>query len=323
MEKSLKTATASVLIGMTFAWVGFMVATYLTVTLIKNVTYSNISQGGVGSSAMSVATPSTYVYLFALLGQAFFVARAYRLSDVALANNTPGTLPVLRYASLWLVITALSLFFFAFSAFVTSLGGSFLNIGFVDLTIGVYLPILLGALGSLAMLLSTTVYRKSEMGQTERTAEEKKSKLEASLSFIFPVLGIALVFILSSMGANFGAGTSVWFWIFILLMVAASLGFGGFYAARTKSLAFSQAEGKGTKTTTALKVNLVLAVIFIVILTGVSFGAGQGVVGAYTTGTIPTGDWVVNYMLPVVAVYVITVVITYFTVRVRSIISAK
>ena len=80
MEKSLKTATTSVLIGMTFAWVGFMVATYLTVMLIKNVTYNNISSGGVGSNAMTVATPGTYVYLLALLGQAFFVARAYRLS---------------------------------------------------------------------------------------------------------------------------------------------------------------------------------------------------------------------------------------------------
>jgi len=323
MEKSLKTATASVLIGMTFAWVGFMVATYLTGTLTRDAVYSGISQGGMYSTLSSVFFTSIYTYLVVMLGQAFFVARAYRLADVALASKTPGTLPVLRYASLWLVITALSLFFFALSIFITSLGGSYLHIGLTDLVIGVYLPILLAALGSVAMLLSTTVYRKSEMGQAERTPEEKKSKLEASLSFIFPVLGVALVFILSSMGANFGAGSSVWFWILILLLVAASLGLGGFYAARTKSLAFSQAEGKGAKTTTALKVNLVLAVIFIVILTGVSFIAGTTVVGIYTAGTVPTGDWVVNYMLPVVAVYVIAVVATYFTVRVRSIISAK
>jgi hypothetical protein len=278
-------------------------------------------------NSLQITSPATYVFLVALLCQAFFVARAYRIADVELAKKTPGTLPVLKYATVWIVVTALSLFFFAFSAFTTTTSlasfTSYRVVSFRELMTGAYLPILLAALGSTALLLSTTVFRKPEMGKGKRTPEEKKAKLEASLAYVFPVLGIALVFILSSMGIHFGAANSVWYWIFILLLVAASLGLGGFYSARTRALGASQADTKSAKSSTALRLNLTLVVIFIVILTGISFGAGEGVVGAYTVGNLKLGEWLVNMMLPVLAVYVISVVITYFTVRVRSIISAK
>jgi len=319
MEKSLKKATALVLVGMTTAWVGFMLATYWMVTGIKGLTVNPNSQ--------VITTPATYAFLAALLGQAFFVAWAYRISDAELAKKTPGALPVLKYATVWIVVTALSMFFFAWSAFTTAtsldLSLSYRTVSFRELFTGAYLPILLAALGSTALLLSTTVYRKSEMGKGERTPEEKKAKLEAVFAYIFPVLGIALILILTSVGVHFGAASSVWYWIFIVLMVAACLGLGGFYSARTRALGGSQADTKSAKSSTALRLNLTLVVIFIVILTGVAFGAGEGVVGAYTVGNIELGNWLVNYMLPVVAVYVISVVITYFTVRVRSIISAK
>jgi len=319
MEKSLKKATALVLVGMTTAWVGFMLATYWMVVGVK--------ANPINPNSVGITNPATYAFLAALLGQAFFVAWAYRITDVELAKKTPGALPVLKYATVWIVVTALSLFFFAFSAFTTASSlDSFTThrtVSFVELVTGAYIPILLAALGSTALLLSTTVYRKSEMGKGERTPEEKKAKLEAVLAYVFPVLGIALIFILSSIGTHFGASSSIWYWIFILLLVAAALGLGGFYSARTRALGGSQADTKSAKSSTALRLNLTLVVIFIVILTGVAFGAGEGVVGAYTVGNIELGNWLVNYMLPVVAVYVISVVITYFTVRVRSIISAK
>ena len=319
MEKSLKKATALVLVGMTTAWVGFMLATYWMVVGVKA---NPINPDNVG-----ITNPATYAFLAALLGQAFFVAWAYRITDVELAKKTPGALPVLKYATVWIVVTALSLFFFAFSAFTTATSldsfTTYRTVSFVELVTGAYIPILLAALGSTALLLSTTVYRKSEMGKGERTPEEKKAKLEAVLAYVFPVLGIALIFILSSIGTHFGASSSVWYWIFILLLVAAALGLGGFYSARTRAFGGSQADTKSAKSSTALRLNLTLVVIFIVILTGVSFGTAEGVVGAYTVGNIELGDWLLNYLLPVVAVYAISVVITYFTVRVRSIISAK
>jgi len=319
MEKSLKKATALVLVGMTTAWVGFMLATYWMVVGVK--------ANPINPNSVGITNPATYAFLAALLGQAFFVAWAYRITDVELAKKTPGALPVLKYATVWIVVTALSLFFFAFSAFTTasSLGSftTYRTVSFVELVTGAYIPILLAALGSTALLLSTTVYRKSEMGKGERTPEEKKAKLEAVLAYVFPVLGIALIFILSSIGTHFGASSSVWYWIFILLLVATALGLGGFYSARTRAFGGSQADTKSAKSSTALRLNLTLVVIFIVILTGVSFGTAEGVVGAYTVGNIELGDWILNYLLPVVAVYTISVVITYFTVRVRSIISAK
>ena len=319
MEKSLKKATALVLVGMTTAWVGFMLATYWMVVGVK--------ANPINPNSVGITNPATYAFLAALLGQAFFVAWAYRITDVELAKKTPGALPVLKYATVWIVVTALSLFFFAFSAFTTASSldsiTTYRTVSFVELVTGAYIPILLAALGSTALLLSTTVYRKSEMGKGERTPEEKKAKLEAVLAYVFPVLGIALIFILSSIGTHFGASSSIWYWIFILLLVAAALGLGGFYSARTRALGGSQADTKSAKSSTALRLNLTLVVIFIVILTGVAFGAGEGVVGAYTVGNIELGNWLVNYMLPVVAVYVISAVIQYFTVRVRSIISAK
>lgn len=320
MEKSLKKATALVLVGMTTAWVGFMLSTYWMVISVK--------ANPINPNSVVITNPATYAFLAALLGQAFFVAWAYRISDVELTKKTPGALPVLKYATVWIVVTALSLFFFAFSAFTTAssldqISSYYRTVSFVELVTGAYIPILLAALGSTALLLSTTVYRKSEMGKGEKTPEEKKAKLEASLAYVFPVLGIALVFILSSIGTHFGASSSPWYWIFILLLVAAALGLGGFYSARTRALGRSQADTKSAKSSTALRLNLTLVVIFIVILTGVSFGTAEGVVGAYTVGDIELGNWILNYLLPVVAVYAISVVITYFTVRVRSIISAK
>ena len=320
MEKSLKKATALVLVGMTTAWVGFMLSTYWMVISVK--------ANPANPNSVVITNPATYAFLAALLGQAFFVAWAYRISDVELTKKTPGALPVLKYATVWIVVTALSLFFFAFSAFTTAssldqISSYDRRVSFVELVTGAYIPILLAALGSTALLLSTTVYRKSEMGKGERTPEEKEAKLEASLAYVFPVLGIALVFILSSIGTHFGASSSPWHWIFILLLVAAALGLGGFYSARTRALGRSQADTKSAKSSTALRLNLTLVVIFIVILTGVSFGTAEGVVGAYTVGDIELGNWILNYLLPVVAVYAISVVITYFTVRVRSIISAK
>ena len=319
MEKSLKKATVLVLVGMTTAWVGFMLATYWMVVGVK--------ANPINPNSVGITNPATYAFLAALLGQAFFVGWAYRITDVELAKKTPGALPVLKYATVWIVVTALSLFFFAFSAFTTATSldsiTTYRTVSFVELVTGAYIPILLAALGSTALLLSTTVYRKSEMGKGERTPEEKKAKLEAVLAYVFPVLGITLIFILSSIGTHFGASSSVWYWIFILLLVAAALGLGGFYSARTRALGGSQADTKSAKSSTALRLNLTLVVIFIVILTGVSFGTAEGVVGAYTVGNIELGDWILNYLLPVVAVYAISVVITYFTVRVRSIISTK
>ena len=323
MEKSLRKATALVLVGMTTAWVGFMLATYWMVMGVK------ANPIDLNTESLAITSPATYAFLAALLCQGFFVAWAYRISDVELAKKTPGTLPVLKYATVWIVVTALSLFFYAFSAFTTAntldVVSSYGNkkVSLLEMTTGAYLPILLAALGSTVLLLSTTVFRKSEMGKGERTPQEKKARLEASLAYIFPVLGIALVFILSSIGTRYGASNGPWFWIFILLLVAASLGLGGFYSARTRALGASQADTKSAKSSTALRLNLTLVVIFIVILTGVSFGAAEGVVGAYTVGDIELGNWLVNYLLPVVAVYAISVIITYFTVRVRSIISAK
>ena len=313
MNKTLKSATASVLIGMTTAWVGFLLGTYW---MLNGFKFNLVDSG----EDLYLTQPATYVFLVALLGQAFFVVRAYRISDVELAKKTPGALPVLKYATVWIVVTALSLFFFAFSAFSSSLP---LDTGFLDLFTAAYLPIILAALGCVTLLLSTTVYRKSEMGQGERTEEEKTSKREAALAFIYPVLGGSLVFLIISIGVHGGAKTNVWFWIFNVLLIAASLGLGGFYSARTKGLGLGQADTKGVKGTTALRLNLTLVIIFIVILTAGSFISGATVVGMFVRSRVPINDWLVNQMLPVLAVYVISVVITYFTVRVRSIISAK
>lgn len=314
MDKSLKSASVSVLLGVTTAWVGFLLAAYWMIIDLNNY------PGFLFDESRSLTRPATYVFLVALLGQAFFVARAYRISDVEFAKKTPGALPVLKYATIWIIVTALALFFFAFSAFTSSL---IPDSGFLDIVTAAYLPIVLAALGCVTLLLSTTVYRKSEAGQGERTEQEKTSKREAALAFIFPVLGGALVFLIISIGIHNKYGNNVWFWIFNVLLIAGLLGLGGFYSARTNALSFSQADTKGAKGTTALRLNLTLAIIFIVILTAGSFGAGTAVAAAFGSGLIKFDKWLVDQMLPVLVVYVTSAVISYFTVRVRSIISAK
>jgi hypothetical protein len=116
MNKSLKVSTLFVLLGLTLAWFGFMIANLLGI--LEGPRYIEPNTYEVGSQALTKG--STYVFLAALVALAGFSGLAYRKADFAVAQKTPGALPVFRFATVGVVVSLVSLVFFALSAFSAS-----------------------------------------------------------------------------------------------------------------------------------------------------------------------------------------------------------
>jgi uncharacterized protein with PQ loop repeat len=330
MNKTLKSATALVLVGLTFMWFGMVIANYIG--LLENPIrdqYGNLTSG-----TDSILKVSTYVFLLSLLGLAFFSAWAYRKADVQLAAKTEGSLPVFRFTTVGVIVSLVSLALFAIICFFASFNSYQFGDGPVQQFLGVYLPILLAAAGCIYVLLAATVYRKSNVPSSSLTAEERKTKREAALAFIYPILGTTLALIIGLVVYQARReNPQVWVWVLILAIVGSSIVTGMIYAARTKAHATKpSAKPVRVQGTAALNLNLVLVVLFIVVVTVMSFTFGISAVheldvrydymGAGKMQPI-TFNWFMKSMLPAMLILALVDVSAYIAVRIRSIIASK
>jgi hypothetical protein len=193
MNKTLKVATAYVLIGLTSAWFGFIIANY--VGLYEAPQYNN--EGYMWFGYAQLTKPSTYIFLTALISLAAFSGSAYRKADFLVAKKTPGALPVFRFATVGVVVSLVSLVIFALSAFFASFNNfSGSRSGIADQLTGVYIPIILAAAVAVFLILSATVYRKSEATVGKASPEQKRAKREAALAFIYPIVGTTLALLI-------------------------------------------------------------------------------------------------------------------------------
>jgi hypothetical protein len=332
MNKTLKTAIAFVIVGIDIAWLGMVLANYAG--LYESPRYDEFGTIISGSGALTKA--STFIFLIALAGFALFSGLAYRMADHEVVKKTKGSLPVFRFASVAVIVALVSLAIFAISAFFASFNVYGPTKGIGDQLLGVYLPIVLAAAICVVLLLSATVYRKSEVKVEAVSKEQKKAKREAALAFVYPIVGttIALLIGLTVYSAR-RENPQVWIWVLILAIVGGSIAMGTIYAARTKSnTPKSRAVTPKKSGSAALSLNFVLVVIFVVIVTLMSFTFGITAIqelGIYQINSGNGGEyvlqdpdlkWFLKLMLPAVVILAITNVTTSIAVRIRSIVSA-
>lgn len=328
MNKTLKLATAFVLIGLTTAWFGFIAANY--VGLYEAPQYNN--DGYLWFGYEQLTKPSTYIFLVALVLLAGFSGKAYRMADVLVSKKTPGALPVFRFASVGVIVSLVSLVIFALSAFFASFNDfSGSRSGVQDQITGVYIPIILAAVVAVFLILSSTVYRKSESTVGKASPEQKRAKREAALAFVYPIVGTTLALLIGlTVYQASRQNPQVWVWVLILAIVGGSVVLGSIYAARTKAHGASKAKPKKEPGTTALSLNFVLVVVFVVVVTVMSFGFGIAAItelsqwrenGNYIKDITP--GWFVRSMLPAMLTLVLVDVTAYVAVRIRSIVASN
>ena len=333
MNKTLKTAIAFVIVGIDIAWLGMILANYAQLHEATDYTSTGTLLRGIDS----LTKPSTYIFLIALAGFALFSGLAYRMADHQVVKKTKGSLPVFRFASVAVIVALVSLAIFAISAFFASFNVYGPTKGIGDQLLGVYLPIVLAAAICVVLLLSATVYRKSEAKVEEVSKEQKRAKREAALAFVYPIVGttIALLIGLTVYSAR-RENPQVWIWVLILAIVGGSIAMGTIYAARTKTSAPKSRAVAPKKTgSAALSLNFVLVVIFVVVVTLMSFTFGIAAIQELGIYQIYSGNggeyvlqdpdlkWFIKSMLPAIVILGITNVTTSIAVRIRSIVASK
>jgi len=331
MNKTLKVATAFILIGLTSAWFGFIAANYAGLFEAPQYGSNGIVVGG---SAYVLTKASTYIFLTALVSLAAFSGMAYRMSDVLVAKKTPGALPVFRFATVGVVVSLVSLVIFALSAFFASFNDfSGSRSGIADQLTGVYIPIILAAAVAVFLILSATVYRKSEATVGKATPEQKRAKREAALAFVYPIVGTTLALLIGlTVYQASRQNPQAWVWVLILAIVGGSIALGSIYAARTKAHGVSQEKPKKVAGTAALNLNFVLVVVFVVVVTMMAFGFGIAAIselneyhGWFRKNPVDpiTMGWFLHSMLPAMLTLALVDVTAYVAVRIRSIVSAS
>ena len=333
MNKTLKTSIVFVIVGIDIAWLGMVLANYAG--LFEAPQYGEFGQVLGGTEGLTKA--STYIFLIALAGFSLFSGLAYRMSDHEVAKKVKGSVPVFKFSTVAVIVALVSLAIFAISAFFASFNVYGPTKGISDQLLGVYLPIVLAAAMCVVLLLSATVYRKSEAKVEAVSKEQKKAKREAALAFVYPIVGttIALIIGLAVYSAR-RENPQVWSWVLILAIVGGSIAMGTIYAARTKtSSPKTRAAAPKKSGTAALTLNFVLVVIFIVIVTLMSFTFGIAAVqelSQYQQISMDRGEmvveaadleWFIKSMLPALVILGIVNVTTYIAVRIRTILASQ
>lgn len=323
MNKTLRTATTFSLLGLTSTWFGFVAANFSSL-------YESDNYGVQIGSGTGLTRPSTYIFLIALVVLALFSGLGYRLADAQVAKKQKGSLPVFRFTTVSVIVSLVSLAIFAIAAFFGSFNSYGPNNGLLDQVTGVYLPIVLAAAVCVLLLLSVTVYRQSEVSGSSLSIEEKKLRREASLAFVYPIVGttIALLIGLVAYSAN-RDNPQAWVWVLILLIVGSSIAAGSIYAARTKAHSVSKKPVKKVSGSAALSLNFVLVVIFVVVVTLMSFGFGIGAIDELRNysneGNVVVKamgiDWFLHSMFPALMMLLIVDVTAFVAVRIRSVIA--
>ncbi|MFM8927810.1 MAG: hypothetical protein ACKOFA_06430 [Rhodoluna sp.] len=331
MNKALKQATSFELIGLAFMWFGIIVGNY--VSLLERPIYSEF--GKITSGTESVLRASTYIFLIALVGLALFAALGFRKADVQLSQGSEGSLPVFRFTAVGVIVSLVSLAIFAISLFFSSFSSFRSGSGLVEQLLGVYLPIVLAAAACIFALLAVTVYRKSNASEEKATPDQKKARRDAALAFIYPIVGttIALIIGLVVYQAR-RENPQVWVWVLILAIVASSIIAGSIYSARTRAHgAKAVVRPARVPGTAALNLNFALVVIYLVVVTIMSFiygiGAIQELDRSYSVYPPvekllqPDLGWFFKSMLPAILILALVEVSAYIAVRIRSIVSSQ
>ncbi len=329
MNKTLKRATALVLVGFTFMWLAIMLGNYWTIYEFHEWAGAEPT----GASGPGVVKISTYIFLLAIAGMTLFTVLSFRSADAELVKKTKGALPVFRFATTGVIISLVSLAFYAIVAFLSSFNSYGRSPSVSEMILGVYIPILLAAAFCILGILSVTVYRKSSEAPTALGKDAKRAKREAALAFVYPIVGTTIALIIGLVVYQIRReNPQAWVWVLILAIVAGSVVMGSIYAARTKTHAVKVLRSARVPGTAALNLNFVLVVLFVVVVSLMAFGFGLGAIseldyrygyGYENQPPAELGPWWLKSMSPAIAMVVLVDVAAYIAVRIRSIVASR
>jgi hypothetical protein len=271
---SIKTAIRLPLIGLVAAWLLFMIAAYSQL-LVQRTVYL-----GDGTSVYPDPRFQLEIYLF-FLGITAFALAALAGQKLALRIRTESdsglAISAHRLNNLGVVLSlvagavfAIASFFGAWDSYNPSddpVGLRFLN---------VYLPIILATALVVFVILAAFVFRKDapDIPAGEKDEDRKKLQRAIGLAYASPIIGtaIAIIFGLAVYDVT-RTSLDVWIWVIIQTLIAVSIITGTRFAAQARSSKPLPVKER-TIGLAAVKLNLVLAIVFGAVVTLMAFTMG-------------------------------------------------
>jgi hypothetical protein len=214
MNKKLRLALIAPLAGLMVTWSLFMVAHYFELSWDYN--YTGLKW-------------TVYLYLAGIVVVALKSGWAFRVADVAHAAGFTGSRAVYRFAGLSVVLSLVAGAVFALGTFMSSFGSVWTG---ANKFLEVYLPIILVTAVVVLVLLSATVYRKSE---AEPGAPKDPRKKALGLAWSLPIIGTALALIIGMMAYGGQQKIQSWVWVFIQAIILVSIVLGTHFAVKARA----------------------------------------------------------------------------------------
>jgi purine-cytosine permease-like protein len=311
---SIKTAIRLPLIGLSAAWLLFMIASYLQL-LSQRITYLKD-----GTSVYPDPRFQLEIYLF-FLGITAFAILTLAGQKLALRIRTESdsglAISAHRLNNLGVVLSLVAGAIFAIASF----SGAWDSYNPSDEPVGlrllnVYLPIILATALVVFVILAAFVFRKDapDIPAGEKDEDRKKLQRAIGLAYASPIIGTAIAIIFGLVVYDVTrTNLDVWIWVIIQAVIAVSIIAGTRFAAQSRSSKPLPVKERRIGLA-AVKLNLVLAIVFGAVVTLMAFTMGFQAISNLeiwpdwqenmTTMeqqveiTAPSIDWFIQDMLP-------------------------
>jgi len=309
-----RTAIKLPLFGLAAAWLLFMIASY-TQSLLRS---SGHPDDGTSLSPMMMFQVEVYLFFLGITAFALFGLAGQRLSlRIRFHQDSNMAISAHRLNNLAVVLSLVAGAIFAIASFFgawNSYDSGGQAIGFRLLN--VYLPIVLSTALVVYVILAAFVFRKDAPDLPEGAKDEDRKKLQRAigLAYASPIIGTAIAIIFGLVVYDLTRTTlDVWIWVIIQAVIAVSIIIGTRFAAQARSSSPLPIKERRVGLA-AVKLNLVLAIVFGAVVTLMAFAMGfQAISNLETwpewkenmtaleqqpTITAPTIGWFIQDMLP-------------------------
>lgn len=330
MNKNVRLGLVLPLVGVTVAWVGMVVASFLD---LRNNFYTSS-----GYPEFVEVKASTYVVLAALAIASGLVLWGFKAADAE--HVTSGDVPLVRatyrFAGLMIVIALVFDAIFALSTFMSSFdnrafyGGAQTTLG--GRLLGVYLPILLDAGLVVFVLLQSTLKRKSSAIEGSEGKGMSPTQKALAIGYALPIIGTALAIIIGLVVYDIQQSSiQNWTWVVIQLIIGTSIILGTRSAAKARSAKPVVRAPRVVGAAGAVTLNYVLSLVFAGAVSIMSFAFGTSAVSSLTNGWVDDmgnldknkplamdADWWMNQMIPAFLLLVAVQVTVYLVITSRN-----
>lgn len=272
--RSAKLAIIFPLIGLTIAWLFFMVAIFTDLLIdVGQYATDNFSERELRLSTYLYLAGISAVSVTSLLGQKLALGLRSR-QDFPLARAAH------RFTNLGIILSLVAGAVFAIGNFLGAFGGYDRDAPGLVRIFGVYVPIVLATALVVTILLLGFVFRKDAPDlKNEKDEDLAKKQRAVGLAYASPILGTAIAILFGLAVYDITRTTlDVWIWVIIQLIIAFSILIGTRFAARAKLVAVEPKPR--TPGVAAVSLNLVLSIIFGVVVTIMAFSFGGNAISS-------------------------------------------